>query len=87
LDVVDEQVVQALAAPRQVGNVSGAVQLLALAQHPEQLVASQRHAPPEHRKPGPHAAPEVPQEQLPLLQRSALVVSHAVHALPFVPQS
>jgi hypothetical protein len=87
LDVVDEQVLHAFAAPRQVGNASGAVQLVALAQHPEQLVASHTHAPPEHRNPGPHAAPDVPQAQLPLLQRSALVVSHAVHALPFVPQS
>jgi len=49
-------------------------------QHPFlQLIASQTHVPPMHRWPGPHCAP-MPQRQVPDVQLSARVSSHATHA-------
>jgi hypothetical protein len=57
-------------------------------QHPVgQLVASQTHAPPLHRRPAAQAAP-VPHEQTPVaLHRSARTMSHAAHVVAGAPHA
>lgn len=63
-----------------------ALQMLPAQQPVGQLVESQMQAPAEHTCPAPQGAP-APQAQPPLVQRSVLAGSHAVHAAPDEPQA